>query len=57
MEVVYSGTEEGRSVGASLETGQTVVYIEIVSVVNFPIRAGQSITVAAQDVIVYVLIA
>lgn len=33
-------------------TGQTVVYQRIVSVVVFPIFAGQSVTVAAQLVIV-----
>ncbi len=33
-------------------TGQIVVYDEIVSVVTLPMRAGQSVTVVAQDVIV-----
>jgi hypothetical protein len=33
-------------------TGQMVVYFEMISVVTFPIRAGQSVTVAAQEVIV-----
>jgi hypothetical protein len=37
-------------------TGQTVVYIEIVSVVKEPILAGQSVTVAAQLVIVYTVL-
>jgi len=34
-------------------TGQTVVYKTMVSVVVEPILAGQSVTVAAQEVIVY----
>ena len=34
-------------------TGQMVVYSEIISVVSFPILPGQSVTVGAQDVIVY----
>jgi hypothetical protein len=38
-------------------TGQKVVYREMVSVVTLPMRAGQSVTVAAQDVIVYVVVA
>jgi hypothetical protein len=33
-------------------TGQMVVYSEMVSVVKEPILAGQSVTVAAQEVIV-----
>jgi hypothetical protein len=33
-------------------TGQTVVYREMMSVVTDPIRAGQSVTVAAHDVMV-----
>jgi hypothetical protein len=37
-------------------TGQTVVYNEIVSVVKEPILAGQSVTVAAQPVIVYTVV-
>lgn len=34
-------------------TGQTVVYRLIISVVTFPILAGQSVTDAAQEVMVY----
>jgi hypothetical protein len=37
-------------------TGQIVVYNEIVSVVRDPILAGQSVTVAAQLVIVYIVV-
>jgi hypothetical protein len=37
--------------------GQTVVYNSTVSVVTCPILAGQSVTVAAQDVIVYTVVA
>jgi hypothetical protein len=37
-------------------TGQTVVYNEIVSVVKEPILAEQSVTVAAQLVIVYTVV-
>ena len=33
-------------------TGQIVVYREMISVVTEPILAGQSVTVAAQEVIV-----
>lgn len=33
-------------------TGQTVVYKEMISVVTDPMRAGQSVTVAAQEVMV-----
>jgi hypothetical protein len=32
------------------------VYNEIVSVVRDPMRAGQSVTVAAQEVIVYIVV-
>jgi hypothetical protein len=38
-------------------TGQTVVYKAIVSVVTLPILAGQSVTVGAQDVMVYTEVA
>lgn len=48
-----SVAEAGVSVAA---TGQTVVYKEMISVVTDPILAGQSVTVAAQDVIVYTLV-
>ena len=43
----------GDEVGVCVRvTGHTVVYSEMVSVVTLPRRAGQSVTVAAQDVIV-----
>lgn len=38
-------------------TGHTVVYNAIVSVVTLPILAGQFVTVGAQLVIVYTLVA
>jgi hypothetical protein len=38
------------------ETGQTVVYKEIVSVTTSVDRAGQLVTVGAQDVLVYVFV-
>ena len=37
-------------------TGQTVVVSDITSVVTEPIRAGQSVTVAAQEVMVYTVV-
>lgn len=40
-----------------LVTGQYVVYNAIVSVVTFPMLAGQSVTFGAHEVIVYVLVA
>jgi len=47
-ELTYGGT---LAVGID-ETGQIVVARMIVSVVTFPIRAGQSVIVAAQEVTV-----
>lgn len=47
---VRVGCEYGVEV--TCDTGQTVVYREITSVVSFPILAGQLVTVAAQLVIV-----
>lgn len=47
--VGVADAEEGVSVSV---TGQTVVERMMVSVVTLPIRAGQSVTVAAQEVIV-----
>jgi len=58
--------EEGRTPGAdttgtdnpgvSFATGQTVVYRAIVSVVTFPILAGQLVTSGAQEVTMYTLV-
>jgi hypothetical protein len=45
--------EAGVSVAV---TGQTVVVSDITSVVTEPIRAGQSVTVAAQEVMVYTVV-
>lgn len=55
MEIVYPKT--GVGVGLASETGQTVVYSAMVSVVTCPMRAGQSVTVAAQLVMVYSVVA
>ncbi len=60
VEVVYSAAEVIEAVAVAVaatedsdsSTGQTVVYIEMMSVVTEPILAGQSVTVAAQEVIV-----
>ena len=41
---------------AGAETGQTVVERTMVSVVTWPILAGQFVTVGAQDVMVYTLV-
>ncbi len=41
---------------AAAATGQTVVYKNTVSVVTWPILAGQSVTLAAQLIIVYVVV-
>lgn len=51
VDVVSSGPEPDSV------TGQIVVYSSIVSVVTFPILAGQFVTVAAHEVIVYVVVA
>ena len=43
----------GEEVGVWVSvTGHTVVFREMVSVVTLPMRAGQSVTVAAQEVMV-----
>jgi len=39
--------------GLEEATGRLVAYSEMISVVTFPILPGQSVTVGAQDVIVY----
>jgi hypothetical protein len=38
-------------------TGQTVVDTAMISVVTWPILLGQSVTVAAHEVMVYVVVA
>lgn len=55
VEVVDTGVGVGGVYGLEVasETGQTVVYREMTSVVTLPILDGQSVTVAAQEVIVY----
>ena len=47
----------GVAAGVSSVTGQTVVYILIISVVTWPSLEGQSVTLGAQDVIVYTEVA
>jgi hypothetical protein len=47
--------EAGAGISVAV-TGQTVVVSDITSVVTEPIRAGQSVTVAAQEVIVYTVV-
>lgn len=66
VDVVYSVVDSGIGVVASAEvdraadepsvsvTGHTVVYKSTVCVVTDPILPGQSVTVGAHDVIVYV---
>jgi hypothetical protein len=48
------GGSVGAAGGSPVSTGQTVVYMEIVSVVVLPI--GQSVTVGWHDVMVYVIV-
>lgn len=50
------GVEDAEAFSVAV-TGQTVVYNAIVSVVTLPILAGQFVTVGAQLVIVYTLVA
>lgn len=52
VEVVYAAGTEVLVDWASA-MGQTVVYNATVSVVTFPMRAGQSVTLGAQEVMVY----
>lgn len=56
-----SGSDEGAVVVAAVAvavavTGQTVVPMTMVSVVTWPTLPGQSVTVAAQLVMVYVVV-
>jgi len=51
--VLVTAPEDGTALPVSVAvTGQTVVY-SITVVVVWPMRAGQSVTVAAQEVMVY----
>lgn len=53
------GTTLGLTVTLPVSSamGQTVVVTAMTSVVTFPMRAGQLVTVGAHDVIVYVVVA
>lgn len=51
MEVLYTVDVEYAGVGLGV-MGHRVVVREMTSVVSFPIREGQSVTVGAQDVTV-----
>lgn len=48
--------EDGEEVLAASATGQTVVEMAMISVVTDPTLAGQSVTVAAHEVIVYTVV-
>jgi hypothetical protein len=63
--VIAAGREAATGVGVgdgmrpremASETGQTVVYNSIVSVVTEPSLAGQFVTVGEQEVIVYTVV-
>lgn len=65
MPVIAAGREAATGVGVgdgmrpremASETGQTVVYNSIVSVVTEPSLAGQFVTVGEQEVIVYTVV-